>query len=411
MANPDRTESSNRQEGNKKNEKRSGKKKYTGETPEIDADYLLNMNGNNTFTDVTDKIRIYLAKNCTGANALLNAMKHPLLVDLPALMEPDPPVAGANGYDAIDLFTFQEDKKLFSRQSCEREDNFQKAFNVIRRQCTPELMEKVRANAAWENANADNNPMALLCIIRSCTLGGGNSTARDIIDHETDLFLSITHCQQANKNTSNSDYLTMFTERMSRMFEVYPDFSASPSRVAAIINDEGLDANDDDNFAPDQTKAQKESMAALFVKGSQRRGALVAHLCHEHTNAAMQAARQGTEIARVWPPTIDMANQFASNHRDVKEPQDRTPNAQRDEDGMTYQNEGGDNNRQQDRDRDRGTGGGQGRGAGRGCGGRGGHGGQGRGYDGESDRTHHTNGEDDGDEDTGSGNDSTANVP
>jgi len=371
MAVPDRTESSNRQGGNKKHDKRSGKKKFTGETPEIDAHFSLNMNGNNTFTDVTDKIMIYLAKNCTGASALLTAMKHPSLIDIPDLVDPTPPNAGPNGYDPIELFTFQEDKKLFLRTSRERDDYFHRAFNVIRGQCSPELLEKVRANTGWEDANTNNNPMALLRIVRSCTSGGGDSTARDIVDHETDLFLSIAHCRQNNKHMSNNKYFTMFTERMSRMLEVYPNFGASPPRVAAIIDNEGLDANHADDFALAQNKAQKEFMAALYVKGSRKRGVLTAHLRNQHTAAVMKAMRDGDDVARVWPPTIDMANQFAANHHEPKEPHGHTSNGQQNEGGMTYQNEGSEG-ASQDRDRDRGGRGGRGRGRGPGgCSGRG----------------------------------------
>jgi len=343
---PDQQESSGRNQGNRQGNssknKKSGKSKFTGETPDMNAFYSSNMNGNTTFTQTTKIIELYIGRTCTRASDLLQCMKSPDLPNLPNLVTPPAPVPdGNNQVNPIQLFQWQQDMKTNQRKTEDREDYCQKAFSVIYGQCTPDLQEQVQRHEHWNEANNNTSPMALLRIIRSCSTGSGDSTTRDQADLTTEAVMQLLSLTQRNRQT-NDEFFQIFTERVAHVRETIPMFGACPARVNQILND---DANMDPNDANDRIAAtlrsSDEFFAALYVKNTKRKGTLVPALRNAHLAQRNLARQEGRHPKKSWPTSLDAASQFVLTYQHP-----HTGVAHREDDnGFTFANEGGNNDR------------------------------------------------------------------
>jgi hypothetical protein len=112
-----------------------------------------------------DAIANYIQREYKGGANIAKAIKE---LSLPTLQVPGYPKAkaGETGVNPGDMYIWQQDVVAIKKQIIQLEENKKHAFALIIRQCSPDLDSKLQGSAAFVQAEADQDVVKLLLVIR-----------------------------------------------------------------------------------------------------------------------------------------------------------------------------------------------------------------------------------------------------
>jgi hypothetical protein len=285
----------------------------------------------------------------------------------------------------MDIEIWKVSYKAHSEAVNRRELLLGQVFAIVLGQCSPTVVDRLKANAEWTVVNNGNDLMGLLRLIRTSMYTGATSKnpIQSLLEAQT-KFLSF----RQGSRMSNAEYLRNFTALSDQVVHLHGELGTDQAYVTTRIREDGDDPDDVDIRASMTLTIREEYLAMLFFTHSdtKRFGSLVANAQNDFVSGVDK-----------YPKTVNRAYDMLVNFVNPN----KSYNVDDQDAGMSFYQEGGSRNPD-----------GANRNPGRGGGNRNNPGGRGggaarNGSGGENPDDNHANVEE---EDTGSANDNSTNI-
>ena len=224
-------------------------------------------------------------------------------------------------------------------------------FTIVIGQCSPTILDRLKANSAWAHINATNDLMGLLRLIRTSMYTGATSknAIHSLLEAQNKFFTF-----RQTSRMSNADYLRNYTALTDQVVHLHGEFGTDEAYVTQRVESEYGDPFDATVRAAMILTIREEYLAMrFFVHADPKRyGPLIANAQNDFVGGIDK-----------YPKTISKAYDMLVNYVSPT----KISNTDDQDGGMSFYQE--DNNRGgagRGNSGGRGNGGGRGRGAGRG---------------------------------------------
>ena len=276
------SETSDRQSGgrgkNKKNRKQSSgtSPSYMGKCSDI-KEHVYDVNagksGFDVFVRTTREIAEYVSSNLKDASEFRTAMDPDTLAFIP-LRAPEDLAADAT---LMGIEKWKIAYKDFSDATKRRELLLGQVFAIVIGQCSPTVVDRLKASDSWNHINMENDVMGLLRLIRTSMYTGATSknSLHSLLEAQNTFF----SFRQTGR-MSNAEYLRNFTALTDQVVHLHGDFGTDESYVTERILEDGRDPTNRDVRADVVLTIREEYLAMrFFVHADPRRyGSLVANV-------------------------------------------------------------------------------------------------------------------------------------
>ena len=167
--------------------------------------------------------------------------------------------------------------KDFSDATKRRELLLGQVFAIVIGQCSPTVVDRLKASDSWNHINMENDVMGLLRLIRTSMYTGATSknSLHSLLEAQNTFF----SFRQTGR-MSNAEYLRNFTALTDQVVHLHGDFGTDESYVTERILEDGRDPTNRDVRADVVLTIREEYLAMrFFVHADPRRyGSLVANV-------------------------------------------------------------------------------------------------------------------------------------
>jgi hypothetical protein len=321
---------------------------FVGKCADI-KDHVYDVGGNrggfDLFVKTTREIAEYVSSKLKDASEFRNAMD-PDNLSFETLLAP---VLG-DAPTIMDIEIWKISYKVHSEAVNRRALLLGQVFAIVLGQCSPTIVDRLKANAEWNAVNNGNDLMGLLRLVRTSMYTGATSknTIQSLLEAQT-KFLSF----RQGSRMSNAEYLRNFTALSDQVAHLHGEFGTDQAYVTARILEDGDEPDDVDARASMTLTIRDEYLAMLFFThaDSRRFGSLVANAQNDFVSGVDK-----------YPKTVNKAYDMLVNFVNPN----KSYNVEDQEAGMSFYQEGGNRNLQGGRGgNNRNNPGGRGGGAGR----------------------------------------------
>ena len=282
-----------------------------------------NRGGFDLFVKTTREIAEYVSSKLKDASEFRNAMDPdnlafetltaPVLGDAPTLMDIE-----------IWKITYKAHSEAVNR----RELLLGQVFAIVLGQCSPTVVDRLKANADWNAVNNGNDLMGLLRLIRTSMYTGATSKnpIQSLLEAQTKFFSF-----RQGSRMSNAEYLRNFTALSDQVVHLHGEFGTDQAYVTARIREDGDDPDDVDIRANMTLTIREEYLAMLFFVHSDTRrfGSLVANAQNDFVGGVDK-----------YPKTVNKAYDMLVNYVNPN----KSYNVDDQDAGMSFYQEGGTRN-------------------------------------------------------------------
>jgi hypothetical protein len=194
------------------------------------------------YKKTVDAIANYIQREYKGGADIAKAIK---ALSLPTLQVPGYPKAkaGETAVDPGDVYIWQQDVAAVKKQIVQLEENKKRAYALVIGQCSPDLDSKLQGSAAFVQAEADQDVVKLLLVIRGycCRFDDHQQStyALEQAKHRVSTYY------QAH-NVTNTEYVEHF-KALVGVVETYGGaYCREPGLVAAELVAQGTKPKDVD---------------------------------------------------------------------------------------------------------------------------------------------------------------------
>ena len=262
----------------------------------ITYDTTVNLTNQDLYTTTTRKIGEYVAKTFERAGEFRLGMVN---LTLPTIDLPTSPSAKATTAE-IEIYKIDL-REAKGRLRC-REENSQRIFPLLLRQCSRIIRDRMEAHQDWHQVNEDSNVMGLLKLIRQSM--HGKATSKQVTHSYAEAESDFVRFKQTEKMT-NSDYL----EKFKGLIAVYEHCGGEPGitalRIKLFVDTSEPDADKAEREA--RAKAKNEYIAVTFLLKSdtKRYGQLLRDLQNDYTPCGLAG----------YPTTLSEAYDILINYK------------------------------------------------------------------------------------------------
>lgn len=223
---------------NRNTDTRPKKAKFKGKCEAIEEyvyDVGLPTSNQELYSNTTKNIAEYIARTYDDAGEFRNGL---MKLKLPEINKPELNDFGKKGKDdkiVIDEGSreeWKEEIKSYRKDLKTRRKNKAKAFALILGQCSDMLRSKLEGHDDWETANAGDDPIELLKIIKHCMVHKTTTRHKgySLIEAEGNLG----RFRQGEKMTVED-----YRERLVSLIDIYRDVGGEPGKAQMMINEYG----------------------------------------------------------------------------------------------------------------------------------------------------------------------------
>lgn len=271
------------------------------------------------FTTTTRAIGTYAAREIKGAGDYRVGFDR---LELPAITLPEMPTDEKDTKYPQNLKLWEHGIKSYYERTTARAELNKRVFALVIGQCSPTILDRLRAHEDWPAIDVACDPIVLLKLIRGSIYQRATRKHPALSLFEADQALS--KFKQTERMTC-SDYLEKFTEIVDVFEDHGGEVGTNRKRVLTFLKSPS-DANDTAKYAAARVQARESYLALLLLMKSdtKRYGIMVDDMENDYTKGV-----------NCYPATVAHAFDILTNY---KKP--RSTGSTNDGSGLTFYNEG-----------------------------------------------------------------------
>jgi hypothetical protein len=264
-------------------------------------DAIPGRNGFDVFVKTTREIGEYIARSIKDGGEFRVALD-PEDLGFTTLTAPVDPPATAN---AMDIKRWEIKYKAFSEAEERRAKATAQAFAVVLGQCSPTVIDRIKANSLYSAVSDSDDIIGLLRLIRTSMYTGATSKneMHSLIDTRAKFYAF-----KQTPRMSNADYLRVFKANVDAIEHLKGDIGTDNAYILQRIIDTGGDVADALIVAASTKAVVREEYLAMhfFLHADARRyGSLIANVQNDYV---LGTSKYSKTVNRAYDMLVNYVN-------------------------------------------------------------------------------------------------------
>ena len=263
-------------------------------------DAIPGRNGFDVFVKTTREIGEYIARSIQDGGEFRVALDHEDLGFTTLTAPVDPPTNAT----ARDIKRWEIKYKAFSEAEERRAKATAQAFAIVLGQCSPTVIDRIKANSLYSAVSDSDNIIGLLRLIRSSMYTG--ATSKNEMHSLIDTWAKFYAFKQTPR-MSNADYLRVFKANVDAIEHLNGDLGTDNAYILQRIIDSGGDVADPLIVAATKAAVREEYLAMhFFLHADTRRfGSLIANV---HNDYVLGTSKYPKTLNRAYDMLVNYVN-------------------------------------------------------------------------------------------------------